>query len=85
MLANIIIYQQFVKTESLTQQKTLKFMDARGLRYTSKADKLRYRAECTPIKDLLFKERTGKFLTPDEKKRVQAYATEQRKKNANKK
>jgi len=61
-------------------------MDASILRsYRSRADRERMTAECTPIKDLLFKERTGKFLTPEEKKRVQAYAIEQRKKNLNKK
>lgn len=33
-----------------------------------------------PIDDLLFDQRNGKFLTPDEKKRLKEYAEEQRKK-----
>lgn len=34
-----------------------------------------------PMDDLLHDQRKGKFLTPDEKKRIQKYAEEQRKKN----
>lgn len=34
-----------------------------------------------PLADLLHDNSKGKFLTPDEKKRVQNYANEQRKKN----
>lgn len=43
------------------------------------------RAEFNPIDELLFKERKGKFLTPEEKKRVKEYAEEQRKKKQSKK
>lgn len=38
-----------------------------------------------PINDLLIDQRKGRFLTPEEKKAIQKYAQEQRKKNLNKK
>jgi hypothetical protein len=51
----------------------------------SRSDRARTTAECTPIDDLLFKERKGKFLNPQEKERVRKYAEERRKENLNKK
>jgi hypothetical protein len=51
----------------------------------SRSDRARTIAECTPIDDLLFKQRKGKFLNAEEKKRIQKYAEQRRKENLNKK
>jgi hypothetical protein len=51
----------------------------------SRSERARTIAECTPIDDLLFKQRKGKFLNPQEKQRVQKYAEQRRKENLNKK
>ncbi len=54
-------------------------------RYTSKREQARMVADCTPLKDLLFKQRTGKFLNPHEKEVLKKYSEERRKENLRKK
>jgi hypothetical protein len=48
---------------------------------SSSRESARIIAECTPLKDLLFKQRTGKFLNPQEKEVLRKYAEERRKEN----
>lgn len=52
---------------------------------SSSRERARTIAEYTPLKDLLFKQRTGKFLNPQEKELLKRYAEERRKENLHKK
>ncbi|MBK7362833.1 MAG: hypothetical protein IPJ01_11095 [Micavibrio sp.] len=60
-------------------------MEMRNRHYESAKSKAERIAYIFPIDELLFKERKGKFLTPEEKKRLKKYAEEQRKKKQSKK